>query len=49
MKKHKDALSKTTLKSFNSSKYNKVKRTKTPPDVRKEYIIRNDGWRKREK
>lgn len=47
MKKHKDMLSKRSLKSINRSKYRKVKLTKSLPDIRDEYIIRKDGWRKK--
>lgn len=48
MKKiHKNILSKTTLKSINCSRYNKVIRTKPVEDIKKEYIIRRDGWRRK--
>ena len=46
MKKHRDALSRTTLKSiYKGNKYTRVKRTKPFPDMRKQYIMRKDGWR----
>ncbi len=47
MKKHKDALSNSTLKSYLNNKYNKVSRTKTLPDLSKEYDMRKDGWRRK--
>jgi len=45
---HRQAISNTTLKSINRSKYNKVVlKENTYPDPREHYEIRIDGWRKK--
>jgi hypothetical protein len=47
-KMHKNALSNTTIKSINRSKYNKVVfKENTYPDPTLEYEFRVDGWRKK--
>ena len=46
-KRHKDALSNTSLKNYNPSKYNKVSMTRAAIDEEKFYEIRRDGWRRR--
>lgn len=49
MKKHKDAISRTTLRSINKSKYNKVEYMEnTYPDFSKIYEFRHDGWRRKQ-
>jgi hypothetical protein len=48
MRKHRDALSKTTLKNINRSKYYKVTNfLNSYPDITKQYEFRQDGWRRK--
>jgi len=37
----------TIHKQINRNKYNKVFRSSPPKDIKKEYEIRDDGWRKK--
>lgn len=47
---HRIATSNKTIKSINRSKYNKVVLSEnTYPDLREQYEIRADGWRKKAK
>ena len=47
MKKHKDSLSRTTLKNRNSNKYNKFERTVPLKDTSIEYNQDSTGWTKK--
>jgi hypothetical protein len=46
-KQHANCLSNTSLKKLRQGKYNRVKRDKPFPDVRKDYDMRPDGWRRK--
>jgi hypothetical protein len=47
MRRHSDALSRSSLQKVNHSKYNKVNQTQFPKDARLEYDIFPSGWRKK--
>ena len=45
MNKHKNIF--TIHKTINHSKYNRVKRTVFPPDIKQQYEQKRDGWCKK--
>ena len=48
-KQHTDALSNTTLKNINQSKYNKVKLSKVHRDISQDYYVTPQCWRNKQK
>jgi len=45
---HKNCMSNRSLKSINRSKYNKVAMEKVAPNEEDHYVIRRDGWRRKD-